>query len=128
MKVCILIAFLIAFLVQPVNAFTGVQEFKSEAELREWTQDHQIGVLIVGDGQDSRKQDCDDYAEMLCTWAECDGYKMWVCPVRHGYVYDDYVYSRPGFHVGCWTWIGNEMYYIEPALNNKITKLSVVRD
>lgn len=104
------------------------QPFKDYAELETWLKAHVIGVLTRGDGTNSFAQDCDDYTELLINWAAKDGYQLMACPVKDGYVWTDYVYSKPGIHVGCWAWIGNDFYYIEPTENNKVTKLDIRRD
>ena len=113
---------------KPVIERTFPEPFPDYETMQSWLDAHQIGVLLVGSGSVPKAQDCDDYAMRLVTQATRDGYQLWVCPVSDGYVWSDYVVNKPGLHVGCWTWIGNTIYYIEPTGNNRVTRLGTTRD
>lgn len=120
-----------------VTEIMAVKPFTSEQELETWLKAHIPPVVIIAgvDGianfdnpQPNTKSDCDDYADLLVKWAARDGYYLSLCPVQDGYVWGEYVYSKPGCHIGVLANIGNAYYYIEPTQENKITKLKTGRD
>lgn len=114
--------------------------FTSEAELKAWLGTHQIGVeipiplIVTPDGVtlfNNNKTDCDDFTECLMNAALKDDYLIFPVPVYQGYVWNEFVNSGiglGGMHIGDWTWIGNQFYYIEPEQQNRLTKLQTLRD
>lgn len=114
--------------------------FTSEAELTAWLSTHRIGIelpipLIAGkDGKTNLNNnpfDCDDWSELLMFEAFKDGYLILPTPVNQGYLWGDFVYSDTGsggLHIGNWTWIGNNFYYVDAQNKNKVTKLQTLRD
>ena len=102
--------------------------FESVEELEEWREENGF-ILFVGDGSDPEAQDCDDYVEELMQRAFKAGYLLFPCPVWNGKVMGERVIEGYREHVGCWTWIGNDIYYIEATPSDEpIKKLDITRD
>lgn len=103
--------------------------FESEQELRDWYEDNKIGWLTVRDATDPELQDCDDYVEELMDRAFRTGYLLFPVPVWNGKVMGERVVETYEAHVGLWTWIGNDIYYIEATPSDEpIKKLRITRD
>ena len=83
--------------------------FQSEAELEQWLEPYGI----------HRGQDCDDAALELYHDALQDGYILWPVPVYKGKVMNEPVIPTKlsgKRHFGLWTWIGNDIYYVDLQL------------
>mgnify|MGYP001615472623 CR=1 FL=1 len=93
--------------------------FNSVEALREWRNKRQV---IFFDGSD-----CDDYAEWLMLEALQDGYLLPVVPIWNSAIFGEWVGNFGKEHVGNWTWIENDFYYIEPTPGGKIVKLEETR-
>ncbi|KKM70639.1 hypothetical protein LCGC14_1438690 [marine sediment metagenome] len=83
--------------------------FQSESELEAWLEPYGI----------HRGQDCDDAVLELYHDALRDGYILWPAPVYKGKVMGELVIPTKlsgKRHFGLWTWIGNDIYYVDLVL------------
>ena len=115
-----------------VKANQTWREFASIEELQEWASRQTIilypnkdGVvnLIVLDAHNS----CSHQAERMQRQALSEGYLVSMAPVTRGYVLDTLVSEPVGHHVGIWTTIGNDYYYID-SFTHKVVRLNVRRN
>lgn len=101
--------------------------FESEEELYQWYEDNSPAWLTPN-GFGARPE-CDDYAEEMMERGFRTGRLLLPCPVWNGKVMGERVIDGYREHAGCWTWIGNDIYYIEPQpCANPIVKLKIKRD
>ena len=70
--------------------------------------------------------DCDDWAIELQRQALEDGYLLPLAPVYMNRIFDTYLpFGFAEAHVGNWTLIGNDWYYVEPQpVKNPIIKIA----
>ena len=96
--------------------------FKSEEELKIWLSKYPMWGGL----------DCDDLQEMLMFDAFKDGFIITPIPVFYGKVFDEPVLNvgiSGVLDFGAWTWIGNDIFYVDLRLKlPHYKKLSYTRD
>ena len=120
-EVVILSLFLAPF-VYPAKAQTDLRWFENYEELQSWCDNNTLPIILIANADGvidlvnpgKSWYDCEDYAEELMRRAARDGYLLPMCPVMNGRVFLTHVSDYYEPHVGNWTRIGNEAYYIEP--------------
>ncbi len=89
--------------------FTEARLFRSVIELEGWLSQYPT----------TRGRDCDDAALWLIEEAKQDGFILWAAPVYRGKMMGETVvpnYLAVKRHFGMWTWIGNDIYYVDLIL------------
>lgn len=106
-----------------------LREFRDLADLEAWRDDRFCYIFdkpyLKGIKDYSPKRDCDDVAETWVRQAIDDGFLISYCPIYKGKLGRKRVSRTKGWHMGCITFIGNNLYYIDTYPPYKITKVGI---
>lgn len=114
------------------DARKGLQWWPSVEALREWAAENELPIVIIVDSNGvidlvnprvDPRYDCDDYAEDLVKLAEKDGWRLMEVPVQNGMIWGIKVTDTLELHVGTWTKINNEYYYVESIPPHKVVRI-----
>lgn len=104
-------------------------EFESLEQLEAWRDDRFCYIFdkpyLKGIKDYSPKRDCDDVAETWVRQAIDDGFLMSYCPIYKGKLGRKRVSQTRGWHMGCITFIGNNLYYIDTYPPYKISHVGI---
>lgn len=90
------------------------KEFESRGHFIEWYKAQHFTILLPSSDY---LVDCDDYADWVQTEAIRQGYKISVVLTTNGFVGNTRVREDRRLHMGNLVMIGNDIYYVEPKID-----------
>lgn len=105
-----------------------LREFESLEELEEWRDDrfcYIFGEPYLKVTKYSPIKDCDDVAETWQRQAIDDGFLISMQITYNGKIGKKRVTKATGWHMGCITYIGNDLYYMDTYEPYEITKIGI---